>query len=376
MESAKIQSDSFTAVITGPEIGGLPVVELSVPENLSKDGSFIKSAKIIPGRGMNIYQLNAEIPGKGIFPMFASPSIDEASKFFDNGPEDYMGNRSFKIGGAILLPYPNRIRGKLLGDGKSLETKIMGKTVILPANWSAAGNTKGEKIAMHGLINKIPAENIRLESGKSFAKVTGTINAGDFDGRWIGMSKITVECILDSDGFTFSVVVENTGKESVPMAIGWHPYFSFPSEDRTQARLRMSADSYVPANDYDDVFPIGKILPVKGTHFDFNAPEGAALGNNFYDDSFTGLKYKDGYTVVDVIDPKADYGVRISANDINSAIQVYAPTDKNFVAVEPQFNLTDPFNEETWGKEANKGMAIIEPGKKTEYKVKIGLFRP
>ena len=36
------------------------------------------------------------------------------------------------MGGAILVPYPNRIRGKLSADGNGIVTQVNGKTISLP----------------------------------------------------------------------------------------------------------------------------------------------------------------------------------------------------------------------------------------------------
>ncbi len=37
-------------------------------------------------------------------------------------------------GSVFLVPYPNRIRGKLSADGKTLTTQWQGHTITLPAN--------------------------------------------------------------------------------------------------------------------------------------------------------------------------------------------------------------------------------------------------
>ncbi len=367
----------FSSEKIDPEIGGQPVVELRTPASSYNKKPQIIAAHVIPGRGMNIYQLEAYLPGKGEVDMLYAPPLEEAPGFFDNGQEDFMGNKSFMTGGAILVPYPNRIRGKLLADGKSIETKIHGNTVILPANWSSAGNTKGEKVAMHGLILKSGMNEITTHSDNSKAQVTGVLKAGDFDGRWTGRSLLTTTCTLTENGFNFSVKIENVGDESLPAAVGWHPYFQFPGGKREDCRLHIPARSVVTVNNYDDVFPTGEIVSVKGTKFDFSDKSGVPLKDTYYDDSFTDLETdSEGYSVIEMVDPSVEYGVRIFANSINRAVQIYAPPDKNFVAIEPQFNLTDPFNESVWGKDANKGMAILEPGRSVTYKIKIELFIP
>jgi len=114
-------------------------------------------------------------------------------------------------------------------------------------------------------------------------------------------------------------------------------------------------------NNYDDVFPTEKIVSVKATEYDFTAPAGKALGTQFMDDNFTNLKRDaNGNAVVEVVDPAARYGLRITALSPEiKAVQVYAPVDRDFIAVEPQFNLNDPYNK-AWGCErAPKGRSTL-----------------
>ena len=70
------------------------------------------SAGILPGRGMAVLQIKAYLPGKGEIDLLNSPPLPEAAKLLDQG-DDEFGNQIFKMGGAILLPFANRIRGKV-----------------------------------------------------------------------------------------------------------------------------------------------------------------------------------------------------------------------------------------------------------------------
>jgi aldose 1-epimerase len=128
-------------------------------------------------------------------------------------------------------------------------------------------------------------------------------------------------------------------------------------------------------DNYDNVFPTGKLLPVDGTHFDLRASGGVPLGSNFFDDNWSQLEWKNGGLSVQVIDPAARYGVDIEglSPELRS-IQMYAPPGKNFVAIEHQDNLADPFGKE-WGA-TNTGMVRLKPGESTHWHVRIHLFVP
>ena len=117
----------FAAKELDISIWGLTVISLRRPHSEYKETPQILSAQILPGRGMNIYQLKVYVPGQGVIDMFESPSLEEARSRMNGGPEDVNGNQSFTGGGAILVPYANRIRGTLLPDGGTLETTVNGE---------------------------------------------------------------------------------------------------------------------------------------------------------------------------------------------------------------------------------------------------------
>jgi galactose mutarotase-like enzyme len=96
----------------------------------------------------------------------------------------------------------------------------------------------------------------------------------------------------------------------------------------------------------------------------------------FLDDNFLNLKRgPDGVASVEITDPAAHYGMRIkSLSPQVKAFQVYAPPDKNFVAVEPQFNLNDPFNA-AWGR-TDTGMVTLHPGQSVSWKTRFEVFTP
>ena len=52
--------------------------------------------------------------------------------------------------------------------------------------------------------------------------------------------------------------------------------FAIPSGDREQAKLSIPAKQMAQVNNYDDVFPTGRLLPMKGKYA-FNQAGGLAL---------------------------------------------------------------------------------------------------
>ncbi len=357
------------------EIGGRKVVTLSQPHTADPSQPQILGADILPGRGMNIYQIHAYIPGKGEVGLLSAPPLEEATGLMNGGAGDEYGTQSFKMGGAILAPFAKRIRGKLSADGKTIATTINGKAMHLTANWKGQ-NPGAERHAMHGLILDQPMEASDLKSGPDRASVTGTLDAGDFQGHWPSQTNLTITATLKPGSFGFTVTAKNNGQKDLPVGIGWHPYFAFLSGQREQARLKIPASQRALVNNYDDVFPTGKLVPVAGTPYDFSGPSGAPLNKLFMDDCFMDLqKNADGSVVAEVIDPAAHYGIRIKGLSPEiSAFQAYAPPDKQFVAFEPQFNWADPYSP-IWKGRAT-GMKVLKPGESVTYSVQLEVFVP
>jgi aldose 1-epimerase len=356
-------------------IGGELVVTLYRPQPANPTKPQFVQATILPGNGMNLLQLKAFLPGKGTIDVLTTMPLPDAKKYLETD-NDSFGNNSFKLGGAILLPYPNRIRGTLSQDGMTLQTTIDGHQVTLPANWKGK-NPGAEVHAMHGLILSSDFKDVKHADGARESIVSGVLHAGNFGGHWLSDTDVYVQMTLRNDALDIVVTAKNVGKEPLPMAIGSHPYFSLPSGDRTQARLHVPAEKRVLVDNYDNVFPTGQIESVKSTPYDFNDAAGKPLGSMFLDECFTDLQRDaEGRVVVNVTDPAANYGVRIMAfsPDIR-AIQVYSPPDKDFVAVEPQFNLSDPYNKKIWGN-TDTGVVTVEPGKSVSWHVRLELFTP
>ena len=103
-----------------PEVGGQKAVKLTRTA-VSKSRPEFTSITVLPGRGMLVLQITANFPGKGNVDVLASPDLAEAVKIL-NEDDSEVGAKAWSMGSAFLVPYPNRIRGKLSADEKTLTT--------------------------------------------------------------------------------------------------------------------------------------------------------------------------------------------------------------------------------------------------------------
>ena len=356
------------------QVGGEDVVMLRRTASAESTLPQFTSVTVLPGRGFNTFQITANLPGKGEVNVLASPGLSEAAGKLNGGPGDPGGTASTSFGGGFLIPYPNRILGKVSSDGTMITTSWHGHTLTLPADW--AGKKPGaQKHAIHGLILASKVENIQKTTTADGQTVTGILHAGDFGGHWLSQTDLSFAIDLTGDAVTATITAKNVGSLDEPMAIGWHPYFAIPSGDRTQARLHIPAAKLAAVNNYDDVFPTGELKPVAGTPYDYNAPAGRPLGQQFLDDNFSTLTRSGGAVDVELSDPAAKYGIKVQGlSPAIKTVQVYAPPTKSFAAIEEQFNFGDPFGAE-WHS-MDTGMVTLKPGQSVTWKVRLQLFVP
>ncbi len=335
------------------------------------------SLTFLPGLGMNVFQITASIPGKGEISVLASPSLEELASRL-NGAGGRSAAMGAGFGTAFLIPYPNRIFGPLSADGTAVTTEWNGHTLALPANPhsrdpSAPPSQSG--VVMHGLIFKDQAQDMRTEKTADGETATALIHAGSFDGHWLSETDLHFTFALTGDAIDEKVTATNVGHEDEPIAIGAHPYFAIPSQDRAQARIHIPAGTVAVITSYQEERPTGELKPVAGTAYDYRASEGVALDDHALDDNFSHLQRTGGAVDVRLTDPEAGYGIEVEGvSPAIRTVQVYSPRGKNFVAVEDQFNFVDPFGKEWKGMDT--GMVALHPGESTTWEVRLRLFTP
>ena len=348
-------------------VGESPAVILTHPIKTHLQPQFTQ-AVLLPGVGMNVFQLTADVPGHGSVELLESPHLREAHKIF--GSQNISGNVGFQLGGALLAPFANRVRGQ--AQGSSIAVQVGKKIVKLPANW-AGPQVGAEAHALHGLVLKAPFEVSSLTSGEQAAEVEAQYEAGDFGVGWPSRTCLYVRARLQGPVFTLEFEATNVGRELLPMGLGWHPYFRIPSGHRSLAKLKIPATSRALVNNYGDVFPTGEVEQISQSKFDFS--KSRELGLEGLDDCFLDLTHEGARSPeVELIDPATDLGIRLRLRSPSvQALQVFAPRDKNFVAIEPQFNLADPFSS-VWNRPT--GLVALEPGQSVTYAIELELFKP
>ena len=350
--------------------GGKDAVVLSRSAHGDPGPEFL-SVTLLPGRGMDVLQITADLPGRGEVKLLASSDLAEAAGAMTGTGEDEEGEASLARGGPFLLPWAGRLGGAVAIDGKSVAMLWGGRKFWLPAR-AKEGETPS---AYGGLLLKAAANSVDVNPMPDGGWVTATFKSGELDGRWPSQTQTKISALLGSKALELTVEVKNTGDQATPMGVGWAPKFLIPSGQREKARLRIPASQREVRGQGNGGMPNGQLEPVKGTAYDFNLPGGMELGNDGLDETFTHLSAAfESYPTVELRDPAAGFGLRLSAlSPAIQAVHVSSPANSGSVTISPQMNHDDPLGGE-WKMAEDTGMVVLQPGQTVEWKVRVELF--
>jgi aldose 1-epimerase len=236
--------------------------------------------------------------------------------------------------GAVLVPWPNRIRGgKYTFDGVDYQ---------LPLSEPSAGN------AIHGLGRWARWVLVRHE--KSF--VTLALDIVPQTG-WPFEIRAEVTYALDAEhGLVVTALARNIGTVRAPFGAGFHPYLTTRGHRLADVKVRVPAGERLVLDDAQ--VPVG-IQAVAGTPYDLR--RGRRLGALRLDDAYGSLRTEQGRGAVEVSTRAG--GAVVWFDETFGFAQVFTLDSlvggPPAVAVEPMTCPADAFNSGT-------GLMVLPPG--------------
>ena len=367
LTTAVLPAQPAAVRISGP--GGEDAIQLvRKPSAVSGDPEFL-SATFLPGRGMNLLQLTALIPGHGEISLMMAPPLDEVSGMLNGTGPDVNGSLSATMGGAFLVPWAGRLVGKPSATNGVLQTLWLGQRLTFPS--SGAGSV----LSTRGLLLDRGADSSHSDPILDGQAVDAIFHPGTFSGNWPATGSVHVHAELTGHNLDLSVAVQNTGDTPMPAGIGWMPYFNIASTDRTNATLSVPSSTRLEF-DRNTGIPTGRTTSVSGTPLDFAAAKGTKLDSTAVDEIYTHLTTGVLATepVAELRDTTFGYGLRIIPQSANiRALHVVAPADKPWVSIGPVTNYDDALGSE-WDTAEGSGIKTLQPGDTLQWKVRVVLF--
>ena len=345
-----------------------PILLSRSATEIGRDPEFI-SATLLPGRGMNVYQITALIPGHGEVSLLYSPPLADATSIFTGEGDDANGQASTTVGGAFLLPWARRLSGTTASTPAStsslLHTTWSGEPLTFPA--SAPGST----LSTDGLLLNLPSSAVTTAVLPDGQSAQATFHAGSFSGALPSTVDVTVLVELSAHTLDLTVSASNTGKEPVPFGIGWKPFFAIPSGNRANALLVVPSAAVAETSSRTGL-PTGRTLQIDGTPLDFSHIRGTRLGASL-DQTYTNLQstlLADGPTA-EIHDTVDNVTLRVIPTSSNvTSMHVVAPANKPWISIGPDTNLDDPLGPE-WADPRNSGIVALAPGASMVWKVRL-----
>lgn len=245
--------------------------------------------------------------------------------------EELIANPYYKS--AKLIPFPNRIK-----DGKYV---FKGKTYQLPINHLA------ENHAIHGLLYNKPFIVKKMENNDSSALLNLEYSYNSELEGYPFSFLLQLEYIFTNNGLKIKTSVINQGNSEMPIADGWHPYFTFqetvdnlslliPGSKKIEVDNRM-----IPAGNKTEAEIFNKLSKIDDRSFDT-----------------TYLIDTENTATTQLYSSKKNVSIHVwqeTGLHKYNYVQIYIPPDRTTVAIEPMTSIADAFNN-------GEGLIILKPG--------------
>lgn len=234
-----------------------------------------------------------------------------------------------------LSPFVCRIKeGKYYFDNKEFEFR----------------NKFSDGSAIHGLLVKKFFEVTEELATEASASVAMKYDYEKDDAGYPFDYRCTVKYQLQKDRMLIvETTVLNTGKQHIPMADGWHPYFTL-SGKTDDWELSFRAEQMI---EFDEkLIPTGQLI----SNTKFRKPE--KIGDAFLDNCFL-LDELNGEAACSLRNPENGWELLFFAGEY-PYLQIYTPPHRKSIAIENLSAAPDCFNNSI-------GLMILEPGQSQTF---------
>lgn len=326
----------------------------------------ISEFEFVPGIGASTSALRARVRGRAIA-VFPERDPAELEAGLRSDP-----NFAFKKLNTPLFPNTNRLlpdrRHASHALGRKFKARVAGIPVRMPFNHR--GSQPGAiPHQLHGLLFKAPARETVFPNEPSGGAFASTTFEDFFGGDWVGSARVTIEQSIEEGAFVYRMIAQNTGGVGMPVGFGTHPYFQMPGGDPARIELVIPSTRYAEIDNYDNVLPTGRLLPVRGSAYNFNRGAGTRIDRLF--DNYFLLDTPE--RSVELIDHGAGVVYRMTAlTDNVRGVQIFYPGQGDVIAIEMVTHHPDP-REALWGREPT-GMQVLAPGESAQYAYRIEVY--
>ena len=225
---------------------------------------------------------------------------------------------------SILFPFANRIE--------------KGQYSFKEKDYQLACNESG-KNALHGLVHNKQFQLIEKIENINFSSVTICFEEIEEREGFPFNYKIYITYTLSKNKIKIAVKIENTGTNSFPFTLGWHPYFV--SKDLYHSSLSFKSNKKI---EFDKNLITKGIIKASAEELKIK------IQNKQLDDCFILNS-----NTIKFITPT--YQIQIATDQIENYLQIYTPKNSSIIALEPMTGISNSFNNKI-------GLQTLEPHNK------------
>lgn len=262
----------------------------------------------------------------------------------------------FRSGIPLLFPWPGRVANGIFN--------FEGREIQLPINEPARGHS------IHGLTWNCAFRVVRKGPYYVHTELDSASNI-ELSRVWPYRFMLEIDYEV-GNGLRLRARVRNSGNEAMPLGLGAHPYFHAPLGGAgSRGDLTVQVAPAVAQWPLDEkMIPTGSPVPLSG-RFDLRNPR--SLGDGSYDDAFHLDPARDlAAPCGRLVNPANRTAIEVRAEADFGEFVVYAPPDREVVALEPYTCGPDSFNLAARG--IHSGMRVLKPGEsfETGFEIRLG----
>ncbi|MEO7312823.1 MAG: aldose 1-epimerase [Chitinophagaceae bacterium] len=216
--------------------------------------------------------------------------------------------------------------------------------------------------SLHGLMYDVAFEIVHQQADEYQARVQLEICYPASDPGYPFQYTMMVEYVLQAGNMlTVNTMILNQHEEVIPMADGWHPYFTLGGSINGWTFI-MASDTML---EFDErLVPTGEVVPYN----QFQQPE--PIGDSFFDNSFL-LRHPLSGPACTLTNPETEIQLEIFPAASYPILQVYTPPHRNSIAIENLSAAPDAFNNRI-------GLLYLEPNESKTFSTtfKISAVEP
>ena len=249
--------------------------------------------------------------------------------------------RGSSAGIPLLHPWANRLAES--------RYRVLGQEVVLDVS-SPLLHLDEHGLPMHGVPwSLLPW--VVTEAREDFVAARLEWSASDLLAIFPFRHRVELAATIHPGGLTLETTLIGSSPDPIPVSFGFHPYLRLPELSRANWQLELPAMRKLVLDTRG--IPTGNEEPFGG----FNAQ----LGESSFDDGFALIEERTSFSVAG-----ATCKVSVDLLEGYRYMQVFAPNDKDYIALEP---MTAPASALTSGR----GLRLVGPGERFRAVFKISI---